>query len=135
MLCDSGGMSGDFMPEGQFALQGRMGEWANLRIIQVIQKIQSVDKINFVIAETMGFVDKLFECLTTKNYLGIPAAKETPKEEVKPPAVKSDVVEVRRASVKICWLSMTQKWQFNYCVGLWIKEFDKYLIVCWVLVS
>lgn len=44
----------------------------------------------------MGFVDKLFECLTTKNYLGIPAAKEAPKEEVKPPAVKSDVVEVRR---------------------------------------
>ncbi|XP_041807889.1 RNA-binding protein 27 isoform X1 [Chelmon rostratus] len=47
----------------------------------------------FLQKETMGFVDKLFECLTTKNYLGIPAAKETPKEEVKPPAVKSDVVE------------------------------------------
>ncbi len=46
----------------------------------------------------MGFVEKLFECLTTKNYLGIPAAKEAPKEEVKPPAVKSDVVEVRGAS-------------------------------------
>lgn len=44
----------------------------------------------------MGFVDKLFECLTTKNYLGIPTAKEAPKEEVKPPAVKSDAVEVRR---------------------------------------
>lgn len=53
-------------------------------------------KFPFVIAETMGFVDKLFECLTTKNYLGIPTAKEAPKEEVKPPAVKSDAVEVRR---------------------------------------
>ncbi|XP_035521975.1 RNA-binding protein 27 isoform X3 [Morone saxatilis] len=47
----------------------------------------------FLQKETNGFVDKLFECLTTKNYLGIPAAKEAPKEEVKPPAVKSDVVE------------------------------------------
>lgn len=42
----------------------------------------------------MGFVDKLFECLSTKNYLGLPAAKEPPKEEVKPVAVKSDIVEV-----------------------------------------
>uniref|UniRef100_A0A671V1R4 RNA binding motif protein 27 n=1 Tax=Sparus aurata TaxID=8175 RepID=A0A671V1R4_SPAAU len=50
----------------------------------------------FLQKETMGFVDKLFECLTTKNYLGIPTAKEAPKEEVKPPAVKSDAVEVRR---------------------------------------
>lgn len=46
----------------------------------------------------MGFVDKLFECLTTKNYLGIPAVKEPPKEEVKPAAVKSDVVEVRASA-------------------------------------
>lgn len=50
--------------------------------------------INFVLAETMGFVDKLFECLTTKNYLGNPAAKETPKEEIKLPAIKAEVVEV-----------------------------------------
>lgn len=56
--------------------------------------------IQFVFAETIGFVDKLFECLTTKNYLGNPAAKEAPKEEVKPPAVKIDVVEVRRVSEK-----------------------------------
>lgn len=42
----------------------------------------------------MGFVDKLFECLSTKNYLGLPAPKEPPKEEVKPAAVKSDIVEV-----------------------------------------
>ena len=56
--------------------------------------------IRFVIAETIGFVDKLFECLTTKNYLGNPAAKEAPKEEIKPPAVKSDVVEVRRVNEK-----------------------------------
>uniref|UniRef100_A0A3Q1D9L5 RNA binding motif protein 27 n=1 Tax=Amphiprion ocellaris TaxID=80972 RepID=A0A3Q1D9L5_AMPOC len=48
----------------------------------------------FLQKETVGFVDKLFECLTTKNYLGNPAAKEAPKEEIKPPAVKSDVVEV-----------------------------------------
>ncbi|XP_040005857.1 RNA-binding protein 27 isoform X4 [Xiphias gladius] len=47
----------------------------------------------FLQKETTGFVDKLFECLTTKNYLGNPAAKEAPKEEVKLPAVKSDVVE------------------------------------------
>ncbi|XP_029304776.1 LOW QUALITY PROTEIN: RNA-binding protein 27 [Cottoperca gobio] len=47
----------------------------------------------FLQKETTGFVDKLFECLTTKNYLGNTAAKEVPKEEVKPPAVKSDVVE------------------------------------------
>uniref|UniRef100_UPI0037E8D8A1 RNA-binding protein 27 isoform X2 n=1 Tax=Semicossyphus pulcher TaxID=241346 RepID=UPI0037E8D8A1 len=47
----------------------------------------------FLQKETVGFVDKLFECLTTKNYLGNPPAKEAPKEEVKPPAVKPDVVE------------------------------------------
>ncbi|XP_028323217.1 RNA-binding protein 27 isoform X2 [Gouania willdenowi] len=47
----------------------------------------------FLQKETMGFVDKLFECLTTKNYLGNPVAKETPKEEMKPPAAKSDGVE------------------------------------------
>ncbi|CAB1454276.1 unnamed protein product [Pleuronectes platessa] len=47
----------------------------------------------FLQKETTGFVDKLFECLTTKNYLGSPAAKETPKEEVKPPAAKPDAVE------------------------------------------
>uniref|UniRef100_A0A3Q0S545 RNA binding motif protein 27 n=1 Tax=Amphilophus citrinellus TaxID=61819 RepID=A0A3Q0S545_AMPCI len=39
----------------------------------------------FLQKETVGFVDKLFECLTTKNYLGNPAAKETPKEEIKLP--------------------------------------------------
>lgn len=43
----------------------------------------------------MGFVDKLFECLATKNYLGIPSAKDVPKEEVKTVVVKCDVVEVR----------------------------------------
>ncbi|KAK5918226.1 hypothetical protein CgunFtcFv8_003005 [Champsocephalus gunnari] len=47
----------------------------------------------FLQKETTGFVDKLFECLTTKNYLGNPVAKEVPKEEVKPPVVKTDVVE------------------------------------------
>lgn len=55
-------------------------------------------RLIFVITETTGFVDKLFECLTTKNYLGIPAPKEAHKEEVKPPAVKSDVVEVRASA-------------------------------------
>lgn len=43
----------------------------------------------------MGFVDKLFECLTTKNYLGIPSDKDVSKEEVKPVVAKSDAVEVR----------------------------------------
>ncbi|KAF3705639.1 RNA-binding protein 27 RNA-binding motif protein 27 [Channa argus] len=47
----------------------------------------------FLQKETIEFVDKLFECLTTKNYLGNPAAKEAPKEEVQPTTVKSDVVE------------------------------------------
>ncbi|XP_077962910.1 RNA-binding protein 27 isoform X5 [Gasterosteus aculeatus] len=47
----------------------------------------------FLQKETTGFVDKLFESLTTKNYLGNPAAKEVPKEEVKPPAVKAETVE------------------------------------------
>ncbi|KAK2828147.1 hypothetical protein Q5P01_019181 [Channa striata] len=47
----------------------------------------------FLQKETIGFVDKLFECLTTKNYLGNPAAKEAPKEEVQPTTVKADVVE------------------------------------------
>ncbi|KAM4726338.1 RNA-binding protein 27 isoform 2-T2 [Anableps anableps] len=47
----------------------------------------------FLQKETIGFVDKLFESLTTKNYLGNPAAKEAPKEEVKPPAIKVDVIE------------------------------------------
>lgn len=50
----------------------------------------------------MGFVDKLFECLSTKNYLGLPAAKEPPKEEVKPAAVKSDIVEVIQKNIIHC---------------------------------
>ncbi|KAF7659932.1 hypothetical protein LDENG_00290780 [Lucifuga dentata] len=51
----------------------------------------------FLQKETVGFVDKLFESLTTKNYLGNPPAKETPKEEVKQPPVKLDVVEAETA--------------------------------------
>ncbi|XP_014892262.1 RNA-binding protein 27 [Poecilia latipinna] len=47
----------------------------------------------FLQKETVGFVDKLFESLTTKSYLGTPAAKEGPKEEVKPATLKADVVE------------------------------------------
>ncbi|CAL1573266.1 unnamed protein product [Knipowitschia caucasica] len=47
----------------------------------------------FLQKETVGFVDKLFECLTTKNYLGNPP-KEIPKEEVKPPAVRTEPVEI-----------------------------------------
>lgn len=46
------------------------------------------------VSETMGFVDKLFECLSTKNYLGPPAVKEAPKEAVKPATLKPDLVEV-----------------------------------------
>ncbi|KAF7697440.1 hypothetical protein HF521_005858 [Silurus meridionalis] len=37
----------------------------------------------FLQKETTGFVEKLFECLATKNYLGNPPAKELPKEELK----------------------------------------------------
>lgn len=58
-------------------------------------EIKHTHMINCILAETIGFVDKLFECLTSKNYLGNPATKEVPKEEIKPPAVKSEV-EVRR---------------------------------------
>ncbi|XP_076835877.1 RNA-binding protein 27 isoform X2 [Brachyhypopomus gauderio] len=47
----------------------------------------------FLQKETTGFVDKLFECLTTKNYLGNPPAKEGPKEEMRPPAQKPDEKE------------------------------------------
>ncbi|XP_060747420.1 RNA-binding protein 27 isoform X2 [Tachysurus vachellii] len=42
----------------------------------------------FLQKETTGFVEKLFESLTTKNYLGNPPAKEIPKEETKASAPK-----------------------------------------------
>ncbi|XP_058270677.1 RNA-binding protein 27 isoform X5 [Hemibagrus wyckioides] len=42
----------------------------------------------FLQKETTGFVEKLFECLTTKNYLGNPLAKEIPKEDTKASAPK-----------------------------------------------
>ncbi|XP_057676444.1 RNA-binding protein 27 isoform X2 [Corythoichthys intestinalis] len=48
----------------------------------------------FLQKETVGFVDKLFECLTSKNYQGNPVAKEVPKEVVNLPPLKSDAVEV-----------------------------------------
>ncbi|CAL8265478.1 unnamed protein product [Merluccius merluccius] len=51
----------------------------------------------FLQKETTGFVDKLFECLTTKNYLVSTPAKDTPKEELKPLAVKPDVLEAEPA--------------------------------------
>lgn len=87
-------MSAQIMPEAWFVVWGRISTAHN-----------SCDTLNlfviyFLTAETIGFVDKLFECLTTKNYLGNPVAKEVPKEEVKPPAVKPDVVEVRRDGEK-----------------------------------
>lgn len=47
------------------------------------------------ITETTGFVDKLFDCLTTKNYLGNPLAKEVPKEDTKLHVLKQEAVEVR----------------------------------------
>lgn len=57
-------------------------------------------KLNLPPAETTGFVDKLFECLTTKNYLGNPPAKEVPKEETRYPGQKSEGKE----EVKFCSL-------------------------------
>ncbi|KAK3555348.1 hypothetical protein QTP86_014939 [Hemibagrus guttatus] len=42
----------------------------------------------FLQKETTGFVEKLFECLATKNYLGNPLAKEIPKEDTKASAPK-----------------------------------------------
>uniref|UniRef100_A0A674NTF7 RNA binding motif protein 27 n=1 Tax=Takifugu rubripes TaxID=31033 RepID=A0A674NTF7_TAKRU len=55
----------------------------------------------FLQKETMAFVDKLFECLSTKSYLGIPSDKDVSKEEVKPVVVKSDAVEVRKYATEI----------------------------------
>ncbi|XP_037125116.1 RNA-binding protein 27 isoform X1 [Syngnathus acus] len=48
----------------------------------------------FLQKETVGFVDKLFECLTSKNYQGNPIAKEAPKEVVNVPPAKSDAAEI-----------------------------------------
>ncbi|XP_077448257.1 RNA-binding protein 27 isoform X2 [Stigmatopora argus] len=48
----------------------------------------------FLQKETVGFVDKLFECLTSKNYQRNPVAKEVPKEVLNIPPPKSDAVEV-----------------------------------------
>ncbi|XP_061658879.1 RNA-binding protein 27 isoform X2 [Syngnathoides biaculeatus] len=48
----------------------------------------------FLQKETVGFVDKLFECLTSKNYQGNPVVKELPKEAVNLPPAKSDVLEI-----------------------------------------
>uniref|UniRef100_A0A9J8DKR6 RNA binding motif protein 27 n=1 Tax=Cyprinus carpio carpio TaxID=630221 RepID=A0A9J8DKR6_CYPCA len=59
----------------------------------------------FLQKETTGFVDKLFECLTTKNYLGNPAAKEESKipvqkleEKEEPSHVEDDRDNRRRRS-------------------------------------
>ncbi|XP_052393373.1 RNA-binding protein 27 isoform X4 [Carassius gibelio] len=59
----------------------------------------------FLQKETTGFVDKLFECLTTKNYLGNPAAKEESKipvqkleEKDEPSHVEDDKDNRRRRS-------------------------------------
>uniref|UniRef100_A0A8C1S9H2 RNA binding motif protein 27 n=1 Tax=Cyprinus carpio TaxID=7962 RepID=A0A8C1S9H2_CYPCA len=46
----------------------------------------------FLQKETTGFVDKLFECLTTKNYLGNPAAKEESKIPVQKLEEKEEVI-------------------------------------------
>uniref|UniRef100_A0A3B3XLH1 RNA binding motif protein 27 n=1 Tax=Poecilia mexicana TaxID=48701 RepID=A0A3B3XLH1_9TELE len=56
----------------------------------------------FLQKETVGFVDKLFESLTTKSYLGNPAAKEGPKEEVKPATLKLAVSFKHVPSNKPC---------------------------------
>ncbi|XP_077360860.1 RNA-binding protein 27 isoform X2 [Festucalex cinctus] len=48
----------------------------------------------FLQKETVGFVDKLFDCLTSKNYQGNPVAKEAPKEALHLPPAKSDAVEI-----------------------------------------
>lgn len=73
--------------------------WLKLHVkpVKIIKLFAHLKKIYifFVLTETVGFVDKLFECLTSKNYLGNTAAKEAPKEEVKAPVVKTDVDEVR----------------------------------------
>uniref|UniRef100_A0AAY4AVG2 RNA-binding protein 27 n=1 Tax=Denticeps clupeoides TaxID=299321 RepID=A0AAY4AVG2_9TELE len=53
----------------------------------------------FLQKETTGFVDKLFECLTTKNYLESPPPKEAAKEETKvsqqKPEEKEEVRSIR----------------------------------------
>uniref|UniRef100_A0A3Q3A9H6 RNA binding motif protein 27 n=1 Tax=Kryptolebias marmoratus TaxID=37003 RepID=A0A3Q3A9H6_KRYMA len=80
----------------------------------------------FLQKETMGFVDKLFESLSTKNYLGNPAAKEPPKEEVKTPAVKTDVVEVRAVGEQLQKLFSVKSGRFS----LWALDLSVCLNVC-----
>ncbi|XP_027010169.1 RNA-binding protein 27 isoform X3 [Tachysurus fulvidraco] len=55
----------------------------------------------FLQKETTGFVEKLFESLTTKNYLGNPPAKEIPKEETKASAPKPAETEEMSLSLQV----------------------------------
>lgn len=64
--------------------------------------------------ETTGFVDKLFECLTTKIYLGNPAAKEESKipvqkleekEEVKPVLCHMSLIYIHQKCASGSFLS------------------------------
>lgn len=50
------------------------------------------DMVDSFFTETTGFVDKLFECLTTKNYLGNPPAKEESKTPVQKVEEKEEVI-------------------------------------------
>lgn len=47
----------------------------------------------FTFTETTGFVDKLFECLTTKNYLGNPPVKEESKIPLLKVEEKEEVIQ------------------------------------------
>lgn len=48
----------------------------------------------FIFTETTGFVDNLFACLTTKNYLGNPPAKEDIKTPVQKVEEKEEVKKI-----------------------------------------
>lgn len=72
----------------------------------------------FPIAETTGFVDKLFECLTTKNYLGNPPPKEVPKEEPKLPVLKQEPVEVRAFLSVLCRIM-----SLSLIVGIYLANY------------
>lgn len=89
--------------------------------------------------ETMAFVDKLFECLSSKSYLGITSDKDVSKEEVKPVVVKPDAVEVRvihRHSVfwqLIIIIQWAFGWKVEHGVNMLHGFILKYLFIPWSL--
>lgn len=69
--------------------------------------------------DTTGFVDKLFECLTTKNYLGNPAAKEESKIPVQKLEEKEEVKSQKYKILLIVYNVVKCIWYFY--TALYIK--------------